>query len=293
MIQDRKYVESLERRMHATDLGEVVTDKLVEAFPRIMDVGYTRDMESELDKVEDDHLDWVEMLHRFYGPFKESLEGAMESLNHAKAETQPAPDEFRCGDCGSPTVYRFGKNGRFLSCSTYPKCRWASPIDRDGRPQEAETTGVACHQCGAPMFKRTGRFGPFLGCSRYGDEKDPCDGILNIDKKGFVTAPSQPPLVVEDLACPKCESPMNLRDGVRGPWLGCSRFPKCRGRLSWAKLPEEQQADLKKRLDVHVKAHPIPVIRTVDGTPLTDAKGKPLPDAPKPDEITATAASAD
>lgn len=293
VIQDRKYVELLERRFHATDLGEVVTDKLVEAFPRILDVGYTRDMESELDKVEDDHMDWVEMLHRFYGPFKESLEQAMESLNHAKAETQPAPDEFRCGECGSPTVYRFGKNGRFLSCSTYPDCKWASPIDREGRPQEAETTGVACHKCGAPMFKRTGRFGPFLGCSRYGDEKDPCDGILNIDKKGFVTAPSQPPLVVEDLACPKCESPMNLRDGVRGPWLGCSRFPKCRGRLSWAKLPEKQQAELKARLDAHVKQHPIPIIRTIDGRALTDAKGKPLPDAPKPDETSAEPTTVD
>ena len=293
VIQDRKYVELVERRFHATDLGEVVTDKLVEAFPRIMSVNYTRDMESELDKVEDDHLDWIEMLHKFYGPFKESLDEALESLNHAKAETQPAPDEYRCGECGAPTVYRFGKNGRFLSCSTYPKCRWASPIDREGRPQEAETTGVACHKCGAPMFKRTGRFGPFLGCSRYGDEKDPCDGILNIDKKGFVTAPSQPPLLVEDLQCPKCEAPMNLRDGVRGPWLGCSRFPKCRGRLSWTKLPDEQREDLQKRLDAHVKAHPIPIIKTVDGRPLTDAKGKPLPDAPKPDEISAETSAVD
>lgn len=293
VIQDRKYVELIERAFHATDLGEVVTDKLVEAFPRIMDVGYTRDMESELDKVEDDHMDWVEMLHRFYGPFKESLEEAMESLGHAKAETQPAPDEYRCGDCGSPTVYRFGKNGRFLSCSVYPDCKWASPIDREGRPQEAETTGVACHKCGAPMFKRTGRFGPFLGCSRYGDDKDPCDGILNIDKKGYVTAPSQPPLLVEDLTCPKCESPMNLRDGVRGPWLGCSRFPKCRGRQSWAKLPEEQRAELEKRLAAHVKQHPIPTIRTVEGRALTDAKGKPLPDAPKPDEIHVETADVD
>ena len=284
VIQDRKYVELLERSFHATDLGEVVTDKLVEAFPRIMDVGYTRDMESELDKVEEDHLDWVEMLHRFYGPFRDSLHTAMESLSHAKAETQPAPDEFRCGECGSPTVYRFGKNGRFLSCSRYPDCKWASPIDRLGRPQEAETTGVACFKCGAPMIKRTGRFGPFLGCSRYGDEKDPCDGILNLDKKGFVTAPSRPPLVT-DLECPKCQAPMNLREGVRGPWLGCSRFPKCRGRLAWTKLEEATQKRLEQELAQHVASHPIPIIRTLDGQALTDAKGKPLESAPKPDQI--------
>ncbi len=293
VIQDRKYVELIDRAFHATDLGEVVTDKLLEAFPRIMDVGYTRDMESELDQVEEDHLDWVEMLHRFYGPFRESLDEAMESLSHAKAETQPAPDEYRCGNCGAPTVYRFGKNGRFLSCSQYPDCKWASPIDREGRPQEAETTGVACPKCGAPMTKRSGRFGPFLGCSRYGDEKDPCDGILNLDKKsGKVTAPSRPPLET-DLQCPKCEAPMYLREGVRGPWLGCSRFPKCRGRLAWTKLDEEVRERLQKELDAHVAAHPIPIIRTLDGVALTDEKGKPLPDAPRPDQIVVETQSVD
>jgi DNA topoisomerase-1 len=224
------------------------------------------------------------MLHRFYDPYKDSLATALENLSHAKAETQPAPDEYRCDDCGSPTVYRFGKNGRFLSCSTYPDCKWASPIDRSGKPQPAEVTGVACHKCGGPMIKRSGRFGPFLGCARYGDEKDPCDGILNLDKKGQVTAPSQPPLVTQ-LECPKDGAPMNLRDGVRGPWLGCSKFPKCRGRLAWTKLEEPVREGLQKELDAHVKAHPIPVIRTLEGVALTDAKGKPLPDAPKPDEI--------
>lgn len=285
VIQDRKYVELMERRFFATDLGEVVTDKLVEAFPRILEVGYTREMEGELDKVEEEHLDWIEMLHRFYGPFRDALDHAMESLSHAKAETQPAPEEYTCGDCGAPVVYRFGKNGRFLSCSTYPDCKWASPIDREGRPQPAEMTQVACHKCGAPMIKRSGRFGPFLGCSRYGDEKDPCDGILNLDKKtSKVSAPSRPPLVT-DLQCPKCESPMNLRDGVRGPWLGCSRFPKCRGRLGFAKLEDKVREGLEKALAAHIKAHPIPVIRTLDGVALTDAKGKPLADAPRPDQI--------
>ncbi len=291
VIQDRKYVELIERRFHATDLGEVVTDKLVEAFPRIMDVGYTREMERDLDQIEEDDVDWIEMLHRFYGPFRQQLEEAMERLNHAKAETQPAPAEYVCGECGAPTVYRFGKNGRFLSCSTYPECRWASPIDRQGRPQPAETTQVACHLCGAPMIKRSGRFGPFLSCSRYGDEENPCEGILNLDKTGHVTAPSRPPLLTE-LECPKCQSPMNLRDGVRGPWLGCSRFPKCRGRLAWTKLEPEVRERLQNELDAHIAAHPIPIIHTLDGRSLTDARGKPLPDAPKVDELRASAEDA-
>ncbi|MFI4883490.1 MAG: type I DNA topoisomerase, partial [Phycisphaerales bacterium JB064] len=132
-IQDRKYVEQRERRFYASDLGEVVTDKLVEAFPRIMDLGYTRQMEAELDKIEDEHLDWIDMLERFYGPFKESLEHAMENLQHAKAEVQPS--DYLCPRDGAELVYRFGKNGRFLSCSNYPDCAYACPVDSQGRPR--------------------------------------------------------------------------------------------------------------------------------------------------------------
>jgi DNA topoisomerase-1 len=292
-IQDRQYVEQQERRFHATDLGEVVTDKLVEAFPRIMDVGYTREMEAELDKVEDDHLDWIDMLSRFYGPFTRELEHAMETLTHAKAETAPAPAEFTCPKCEtegrgkSPLVYRFGKNGRFLSCSLYPTCNWASPVDKEGRPRPAaETVNVACAKCGAPMTRRTGRFGVFLGCSRYNDKSAPCDGLLNLDRKGHVVAPS-PPALVTDLPCPTCEAPLNLRNGLRGPWLGCSRFPKCRGRGKWNEVPDAKRADLEKALEAHEKAHPVPTIRTLDGKALTDSKGKPLPGAPTIDVLAA------
>jgi DNA topoisomerase-1 len=306
-IQDRKYVEQLERRLFATDLGEVVTDKLIEAFPRIMDLGYTREMELELDKVEEEHLDWVEMLHRFYGPFVQALDAAHETMTHAKAETTAAPADLKCPTCGSAMVYRFGKNGRFLSCGNYPTCTYACPVDREGRPRPAEHANIACVKCGSPMIRRTGRFGPFLGCSKFESKPKPkktkakkgkkgsaepvvvvvapvnpdaCDGILNIDKKGFVVAPSQPALLT-DLPCPKCGSPMNLRDGIRGPWLGCSAFPKCRGRGKWSDVPDEKRAALEAQLAAHAKAHPIPIVKTLDGKPLTDSRGKPLPDAPK------------
>lgn len=292
VIQDRKYVELLQRRFYATDLGEVVTDKLVEAFPKILNVGYTRDMEAELDKIEEEHLDWIEMLESFHEPFSDALEHAMENLGHARAETQPAPEEYTCGECGSATVYRFGRNGRFLSCSKYPDCKWASPVDREGKPQPIQATFVACPKCGEAMIKRTGRFGPFLGCPRYGDKDDPCDGILNLDKQGKAVAPSRPPYTT-DLKCPKCESPMNLRSGARGPWLGCSAFPKCRGRLSYAKLEDDVRQDLDKALAKHEKAHPIPIIKTVDGDALTDVQGKPLPDAPTPGQEVLETADAD
>ncbi len=284
VIQERQYVENQDRRFYATDLGEVVTDKLVEAFPSIMDIGYTRQMERDLDKVEEEHLDWIDMLEKFYGPFKEQLEHALENLTHAKAETVPAPKEYRCAKCGSDLVYRFGKNGRFLSCSRYPDCDYACPIDRAGKPKPISGVNVACPKCGGVMTKRSGRFGDFLGCARYGDKANPCDGILNLDKTGKVQAPSPPPLVT-DLPCPTCQSPLNLRPGLRGPWLGCSRFPKCRGRGKWAELPEDKRAALEKELAAHEKAHPVPVIKTLDGKALTDARGKALPDAPKADDL--------
>ncbi len=279
VIQDRKYVEQVDRRMYATDLGEAVTDMLIKAFPQILDVGYTREMEGQLDKVEDDHLDWVEMLKKFYGPFKDQLDHADENLGHAKAVLKPAPDKYRCAKCQNTLVYRLGKNGRFLSCSTYPACDYACPCDRDGKPQPIQSTNIACYKCGRAMNKRVGRFGPFLGCSGYGDKDKPCDGILRFDKKGHVIAPAQPP-VVTDVPCPKCQAAMNLRPGKYGPWLGCSKFPKCRGRGDYKKLPEAQKAALEATLADWDKQHPIPIIKTMEGRPLTDAKGKPLPDAP-------------
>jgi len=284
VIQERQYVENQDRRFFATDLGEVVTDKLVEAFPSIMDIGYTRQMELDLDKVEEEHLDWIDMLEKFYSPFKEQLEHALENLTHAKAETTPAPKEYRCAKCGSDLVYRFGKNGRFLSCSTYPECDYACPIDREGRPKPISGVNVACPKCGGVMSKRSGRFGDFLGCARYGDKANPCDGILNLDKNGKVQAPSPPPLVT-DLACPTCQSPLNLRPGLRGPWLGCSRFPKCRGRGKWADVSEEKRAALEKALTEHEKANPVSLIKTLDGKALTDARGKALAEAPKVDDL--------
>ncbi len=285
-IQARKYVELIDRRFHATDLGEVVTDKLCEAFPRIMDVGYTRQMEEQLDRIEEEHLDWIEMLEAFYGPFRENLERALEELQHAKAEQIPAPKEYRCEKCGSDLVYRFGRNGRFLSCSRYPDCDYACPVDRHGRPRKAEFVDVRCPVTGRPMIRRTGRFGPFLATALEEGEKPEDVGIiLNLDKQGRVTAPSRPPLET-DLKCPTCESPLYLRSGVRGPWLGCSRFPKCRGRGKWAELDEQTRAALQERLAAHEKAHPIAVIRTYrEGKPLTDEHGKPLKDAPKIEEL--------
>jgi DNA topoisomerase-1 len=264
VIQARKYVEKIQNRFHASDLGKVVTDKLIEAFPEILQVSYTRDMEQQLDDIEEKHADWVEMLERFYGPFKADLEAAYKGMEHAKSETQPAP--HICPECGNSTVYRFGRNGRFLSCSQYPDCKFAAPIDRDGNPVSPEQTDIGCPKCGAPTLLRAGRFGPFLSCIKYPE----CDGIVNLDKRGCVAPPKSPPLLT-DLRCPKCDAPLNLRRSARGLWLGCSKFPKCRGRLSWASLETETKKKWEKALEQHENAFPTPTIRKTDGTPTGEA----------------------
>ena len=173
---------------------------------------------------------------------------------------------MRCPECGSDTVYRFGRNGRFLSCSRYPDCKYAAHIDHEGNPVEQAQTDVACPKCGASTLIRRGRFGPFLSCVRYPD----CDGIVNLDKKGFISPPKVPPLLT-DLLCPKCEAPLNLRRGARGPWLSCSKFPKCRGRLGWNSLEEKTKRKWEKALEKHEKAHPQPIIHKIDGNPIGDA----------------------
>ena len=270
VIQNRKYVEKIHNTFHATDLGKIVNDKLIEAFPEILQVGYTRYMEQQLDNVEEKHADWVQMLHDFYGPFKSSLDLAYKNMNHAKAEIEPAP--YTCPQCGSNTVYRFGRNGKFLSCSKYPECKFAAPIDSNGKPISPEQTDVACPNCGSPMLLRKGRFGPFLSCAKYPD----CKGILNLDKKGCIVTPKIPPLLT-DLPCPKCQAPLSLRRGARGLWLSCSKFPKCSGRLGWASIKDDVKRKWMKALENHEKTYPQPIIRTIDGNPIGDAyKPQPL-----------------
>ncbi|MBN2418861.1 MAG: type I DNA topoisomerase [Deltaproteobacteria bacterium] len=263
VIQNRKYSEKIKNRFYATDLGKVVTDKLIEAFPDILQVGYTRDMEQKLDDIAEKHADWVQMLRDFYDPFTRDLKTAYNDMEHAKAETEPAP--HKCPQCGSGTVYRFGKNGRFLSCASYPECKYAAPIDRNGNPAVPEQTDIACPRCGEPMLMKKGRFGPFLSCARYPE----CDGIVNLDKKGHINPPKTPPLLT-DLKCPKCESAMNIRRGARGPWLSCSRFPKCRGRLGWTPLDAKTKKYLENALDEHEKKNPLPVIKNLNGEIIGD-----------------------
>lgn len=234
-IEDREYVEQIDKKFFATDLGEVVTDKLNEYFPKIMDIAFTRYMEEQLDKIEEQHLDWLGVLKEFYGPFKETLETATAEMKHAKAEVTPS--KYKCPDCGKELVYRFGKNGKFLSCSSYPKCKFACPCDKEGKMIEQKESEHKCPKCGKAMIERQGRFGPFLGCSDYPE----CKTTLKLDKDGNILPPKKP-AVPTGIKCYKCkEGELVVRESKKGPFLGCNRFPRCRTIVSIKKLE-----DLKK-----------------------------------------------
>ena len=229
-IQERGYVEQAEKKFFATDLGEVVTDKLSEYFPKIMDIAFTRYMEEQLDKIEEQHLDWVGVLKEFYGPFKQNLDTAQAEMKHAKAEVTPS--EYKCPKCGKDMVYRFGKNGKFLSCSAYPDCKFACPCDSEGKMVEAKQSEHKCPNCGKPMLHKHGRFGAFLGCSDYPN----CKTILNLDKDGNVLPPKPPPEPT-GIKCYKCkDGELVVRQSKKGPFLGCNRFPKCRTIVSHKQL---------------------------------------------------------
>ncbi|HMB95731.1 MAG TPA: type I DNA topoisomerase, partial [Tepidisphaeraceae bacterium] len=240
-IQDREYVMQQDRRFFATMLGKVVTDKLIQAFPEIMDVQFTAGMELKLDEVEEDHLDWIKLLRDFYGPFHEVVDGALGKIEHAGGASSP----YKCPKCGKEMLYRISKNGFFLACSDR-ECATTQPVDQQGKPTLRETTDIKCPICGREMIKRRGRFGEFLGCSGYSiknEKGEPsCTCIINLDKEGNPLPPKPKPIRTT-VKCEKCGSDMLLRDSKRGPFLGCSTFPKCRSTKMVKKLTGD---DLKQ-----------------------------------------------
>jgi len=258
-IQDREYVRQIDRRFHATELGMLVTDKLVKHFPDIFDLRFTARMEERLDEVEEARENWVEVLREFYGPFKADLEKAGEEMVHAKAQTEPS--EYACPNCGKPMVYRWSKAGRYLACTGYPDCKTTFPVDNDGKKITPKQVDVPCPQCGKPMVLRRSRYGSFLGCSEYPNCRGtlPCDAEgkpLRLVKEedihescsGLEAAPKEKREEI-GVTCPKCRRhPLVIRTGRRGQFVACSGYPRCRNTYDISKLD-----DLKAGKDPHEK----------------------------------------
>ncbi|HEX2571331.1 MAG TPA: DNA topoisomerase, partial [Polyangia bacterium] len=213
-IQDRGYAEKKEGRFHPTILGTRVNDLLVDAFPQIMDVTFTAQMEDDLDKVEDGAVNWVKLLEQFYGPFKEVLGNAEKYMKDLKREE--IPTEHKCEKCGAPMVIKWGRNGEFLACSGYPECKNTKEFKRtdEGAVVIVESQPVSvdekCDNCGAQMVLKRGRFGQFLACSRYPE----CKGTRPVSL---------------GVACPKddCGGFLTEKRSKRGKvFYGCSNYSK-------------------------------------------------------------------
>jgi DNA topoisomerase-1 len=153
------------------------------------------------------------------------------------AEGKPVPasrtTEHVCEKCGKPMVLREGRRGPFLACSGYPKCKNAKDVDAQGNPLKLPETGVQCEKCGSPMAFKRGPRGLFLGCSAYPKCRSTKPVPEEMKQKIQALLPPPPkkniPAVDVHETCPDCGAPMKLRPGRRGYFLGCSKYPKCKG----------------------------------------------------------------
>ncbi|MBN2453906.1 MAG: type I DNA topoisomerase [Candidatus Omnitrophica bacterium] len=155
-ITARDYVGREAGYFRPTELGMIVTKLLMQHFPKILDVEFTAKLEDELDGIEEGEADWVIVLKSFYSPFIHAVDKAKLEMKDVKKEVV-ATDEV-CSVCGKPMVIKWGRRGKFMSCSDYPACKNAKSI----------TTGVKCPTgCGGELVARKSRRGSFFGCSRY------------------------------------------------------------------------------------------------------------------------------
>ena len=156
-IQQRDYVVKETGRFKPTKLGIIVTDLLREHFPNIVDVGFTAQMEKELDDVAQGDRNWVSVVSDFYGPFARKLEGAEQRIERVDTSE---PTAETCPNCGKPMVIKTGRFGKFLACTGYPECKTTKKY--------VKSTGTKCPECGADVIEKvTKKRKIFYGCSRY------------------------------------------------------------------------------------------------------------------------------
>ena len=157
-IQQRGYVYRENKRLFPTETGILVNDLLVEHFPDVIQVGFTARMEADLDRVASGDEEWAEVINEFYVPFEQDVRQAEEKMPEMKVE--PEPIGRACPRCGHDLVVRWGRYGKFISCSNFPECRHTEPL--------LEKIGVACPKDGGEVVERKTRKGrTFYGCSNY------------------------------------------------------------------------------------------------------------------------------
>jgi DNA topoisomerase-1 len=216
-IQERRYVEKIEKKYQPTEIGILVNDMLVANFPEIVDINFTSHVEEELDEIAEGKRNWTDVCREFYEPFKKEL-----IKKEVSVEKQVSVSNVPCPHCGKPMLIKFGKMGKFLACPD-PESKVTLPMPEEAekiRELQEKTKDERCPICGKPMVVKRGRFGYFLGCTDY----PKCKGVKKIwSKTGF--------------KCPNCMDAPERRDDPgdiverksRGKiFYGCTRFPDCK-----------------------------------------------------------------
>ncbi len=231
-ISARGYVEKEGRYFKPHDVAYVVNDLLIKHFEKIVDYGFTALMEEELDEIAEGKLDWQPVIKEFYEPF-EALVKQKDAELKKQDVTFLGDSEELCPKCGKKLMFKLGKYGKFLSCSAYPECDFAKPVEEqitslfdedsagstssemaggsDGKGEEKIGYGK-CELCkeGDYVLKQ-GRFGKFLACNRYPQCKS-----------------TKPLLIKIGVKCPECkEGDLVVRKSKGRTFYGCSRYPEC------------------------------------------------------------------
>ena len=226
----RRYVSTEKGSLIPTETGKKAVEALSEYFPNVVSTTYTAEMENELDKVEEGALSFKEAMDSFYLPFQKNFEEAKANM----VKEGPEPTGELCPQCGSPLVYRKNRKGdRFIGCSSWPKCKY---IQHEPKKPD-ELVGENCPQCGSPLVYKLYRGKKFIGCSNY----PKCDYSRDPKAKpGYVKKPKKTITEADYVKpCPDCKNGhLIIRNGKRGPFLGCTNFPKCR---HIENLPDEEK----------------------------------------------------
>ncbi len=193
-LRDREYVTVEDKKFHPTEVGIVSTDKLQEFFGNIINVEYTANMESDLDKIADEDMDNIVVLKNFYSEFEPLVKKAFENME----KTQPKTTGEMCPECGSELVIRKGKFGEFVACSNYPTCKYIK------KEEKKVTIACTCPKCGGNIVEKKTRRGKiFYGCDHY----PKCDVALWDKPTGNLCPKCQSMLVIkkDKVKCSSCD----------------------------------------------------------------------------------------
>jgi DNA topoisomerase-1 len=198
-LQQRGYVTRDGKKLIPSETGILVNDLLVEHFPDILEVGFTAQMEGDLDRIAYGELPWVSVVRQFYTPFALQVQSAEEKM--PELNLGPEPIGRDCPECGHELVIRWGRYGKFISCSNFPQCRHTEAW--------LEKIGVLCPKDSGEIVERKTRKGRvFYGCANY----------PNCDFTSWKLPLPRP--------CPECGGLLVVADKQNAQCLSCEeRFP--------------------------------------------------------------------